>query len=160
MDAVSALELLTLAAALSTGVVAGVFFAFSTFVMPALARLAASHGVAAMQAINAAALDRWFLGALFGAAALCLALALVGWGEPGARLRLAGAALYLVGAIGVTIACNVPRNQALQPLAPGGPAALALWGPYLREWTAWNHVRTLASIAASAAFTLALLLRR
>jgi uncharacterized membrane protein len=42
----------TLVAALSTGLMAGVFFAFSTFVMKALARLLASAGYAF-------ALSRW-----------------------------------------------------------------------------------------------------
>jgi uncharacterized membrane protein len=49
------LFVLTLFAALGCGLVAGVFFAFSTFVMKALARLPAEQGIAAMQAINAAA---------------------------------------------------------------------------------------------------------
>src|SRR5215204_4121571 len=40
---------LTVAAALGCGVVAGVFFAFSSFVMAAFARLPAGQGIAAMQ---------------------------------------------------------------------------------------------------------------
>ena len=157
------LDIVTLSAALGAGLVAGVFFAFSSFVMPALARLAPALGVAAMQAINVAAIGRWLLGALFGVAAACLVLAasaLLAWSEPGARVRLAGAALYLIGAIGVTIACNVPRNHALARLAPHGADALALWPVYVREWTAWNHVRTLAALAAAALLTVDLLVRR
>jgi len=70
----SALAFLTLGAALGSGLIAGVFFAFSTFVMPALARLAPAQGVAAMQAINVAVLNRWFLGVFVGTAAACLLL--------------------------------------------------------------------------------------
>ena len=42
----------TLATTLGCGLNAGVFFAFSTFVMPALKRLPAAQGIAAMQSIN------------------------------------------------------------------------------------------------------------
>lgn len=64
-----AISLVTLFAAIGSGVVAGIFFAFSTFVMPALARLPAEQGIAAMQAINVAAPNRWFMGMMFGTAA-------------------------------------------------------------------------------------------
>jgi len=43
---------LTLLSALGSGLIAGAFFAFSTFVMGALGRLPAAHGIAAMQSIN------------------------------------------------------------------------------------------------------------
>jgi len=46
------LTVLPLLAALGSGVVAGVFFAFSSFVIPALARLPPAQGVLAMQSIN------------------------------------------------------------------------------------------------------------
>ncbi len=157
------LDALTLTGALGAGLVGGVFYAFSSFVMPALGRLAPGLGVEAMQAINVAAIDRWLLGALLGTAVVCVALAisaLLAWHEPGARLRLVGALLYIVGALGVTIACNVPRNEALATLAPHGLEAPALWGAYLREWTAWNHVRTICALAAAAVLVLEPLARR
>jgi len=56
-----ALSLVTLVAALGAGLNGGVFFAFSTFVMPALSRLPASQGIAAMQSINVAAINRRYL---------------------------------------------------------------------------------------------------
>lgn len=45
----------TLAAAVGSGLMAGVFAAFSTAVMPALRRLPAAEGMSAMQAVNVAA---------------------------------------------------------------------------------------------------------
>lgn len=65
---------LTLLAALGCATMAGVFFAFSAFVMKALARLPAAQGVAAMQAINLAAVTPTFMMALFGTAVACGAL--------------------------------------------------------------------------------------
>jgi uncharacterized membrane protein len=69
---------------------------------------------------------------------------------------IAGCALYLVGTIGVTIACNVPLNDELAKLHPQSANAAGYWDEYLTRWTAWNHVRTLASLAAAAVLTTAL----
>ena len=65
---------LTFLAVLGCAMMAGVFFAFSAFVMKALARLPAEQGVAAMQAINVAAVSFAFMAALFGTAVACGAL--------------------------------------------------------------------------------------
>jgi uncharacterized membrane protein len=148
-----------LVAALGCGLMAGVFFAFSAFVMTALARLPPAQGIAAMQAINVAAITPAFMGALFGTAALCAALvvaALPRWGEPGAVWLLVGGLLYLVGAIVVTMAFNVPRNNALATLAADSTNDVSFWARYVAGWTAWNHVRAAACLAAAASLTLAL----
>ena len=153
-----ALDLVTLGAAVGGGLNAGVFFAFSTFVMPALSRLPPAQGIAAMQEINVAAINRWFMGALFGTAAACLLLAvasLIAWSEPGARLRLGGCLLYLAGAILVTIAFNVPRNDALASVSPASAEATEVWLRYVPEWTRWNHVRAAASLSAAVMLTIA-----
>lgn len=150
---------LTLCAALGCGLMAGVFFAFSAFVMPALARLPPAQGIAAMQSINVAAITPVFMVTLFGTAAACVPLAaysLTRWQEPGAVYLLAGSLLYLVGTILVTVVFNVPRNNALAavPLATGEGGRL--WAAYLTGWTTWNHVRTVAALAAAALITVAL----
>jgi uncharacterized membrane protein len=148
----------TLATALGCGLVAGVFFAFSTFVMSALKRLPPAHGIAAMQSINELAVTPAFMAALFGTAVACLGLvvrAAISWGELPAALVLVGGTLYIVGTIGVTIACNVPLNDGLATLHPGGPGAASRWAEYVTKWTAWNHVRTVAALAAAAMLTVA-----
>lgn len=150
-------DLLTLAAALGCGTVGGVFFAFSTFVMQGLARLRAPQGVAAMQSINVTAVRPAFMTAVFGTAALCAVLAVRGagmWGEGGSPLLVAGAALYLLGTVGVTVVGNVPLNNALAAAEPDSAAAAALWLRYLRRWTLWNHVRTVSALAAAVVFVL------
>lgn len=150
---------LTLLAALGSGLIAGVFFAFSTFVMSALARLPAPQGIAAMQSINVVVLNPWFLGLFFGTAAACIVLVILSfldWSEPGAIYALAGSLLYLAGSILVTMRANVPLNQALAAAKPEGAEGAALWTRYVSRWTAWNHVRTAGSLAAAAAFILAL----
>lgn len=61
-----------ISAAAGCGIVGGVFFAFSTFVMQALAALPSASGIAAMQSINLVVLNRRFLGVFFGTGALAL----------------------------------------------------------------------------------------
>lgn len=153
---ISALALL---ACIGAGTIGGVFFAFSTFVMQALAQLPASQGIAAMQRINVVVLNPLFLGVFMGTALLCVACvvaSLVPWSAPRSALLLAGGLLYLVGSFYVTRAFNVPRNQRLARLDAGSAEAVAYWPVYVREWTYWNHVRTAASLASAACTAAAL----
>jgi uncharacterized membrane protein len=152
-------DAVTLAAALGCGLSGGALFAFSAFVMAGLARLPSAQGAAAMQSINVTAVTPAFMTAVFGTAAVCLGLgvwALASWDDDRAPWVLAGGLLYLIGVIGVTMAANVPRNNRLAALAPDSEAAAGVWTDYLRTWTAWNHVRSLAGIAAAALLIVAL----
>lgn len=149
----------TLLSALGCGVIGGVFFAFSTFVMKALNALPPPQGIAAMKSINVVVLNPLFLSVFLGTAVGCVALvisSMLSWEKPGAALVLAGGVLYLVGTLLVTIACNVPRNDALAALDPVGAESAQFWTNYIRVWTAWNHVRTIAAIAASGLMMIAL----
>lgn len=150
---------LKLFAALGCGLIAGVFFAFSTFVMSALARLQSAQGIAAFQSINITVYNPWFMGAFLGTAATCIFLAvssLLKWQQPSAAYLLVGCLLYLVGTVGVTIVFNVPLNDALAVVDPDSADGASLWSSFLTNWTNWNHVRTAAALAAAALFTLAL----
>ena len=145
-------QYLTVATALGCGLSAGVFFAFSSFVMPALDRLAPAQSIRAMNSINKLAVTPVFMTALFGTALACAVLgvwAVTSWGERPAAFALAGCALFLVGAIVVTIAANVPLNDALMKVDPEATDAATRWSTYLSDWTPWNHVRTVTAIAAS-----------
>ncbi|MEU3944869.1 anthrone oxygenase family protein [Streptomyces sp. NPDC029526] len=150
---------LTVLGALGTALVAGVFFAFSAFVMKGLTALPVAQGVAAMRAVNVAAVTKAFMLLFLGSALLCAVIAVVTvmvWPPDGATELLVGSVLHLGGSFGVTVAANVPRNEALARLAPGTPEAAAYWPGYVREWTRWNHVRTAASTGAALAYVLAL----
>lgn len=150
---------LTLLAALGCGVVAGIFFIFSNCVMSALARLQPPQGIAAMQAINSTILNPLFFVVFLGTAVTSILLTislLWRWQQPGAVTLLAGSLLYLVGAILVTIVFNVPMNESLDTVKPKSVEAANLWAKYLTNWTAWNHVRTVAALLAATSFILAL----
>jgi uncharacterized membrane protein len=146
---------LKLFSALGCGLMAGVFFAFSTFVMNALARIQPAQGIAAMQSINVAVINPLFMLVFLGTALTCLVLAasaVLRWSQPGAGLLLAGALLYLLGTFLVTVAFNVPLNDALAKIDPAAPESARVWSDYVSRWTVWNHVRTAAALAAMAAF--------
>jgi uncharacterized membrane protein len=150
---------LTLLSALGSGLIAGAFFAFSTFVMKALARLQPPQGIAAMQSINIVVINPWFLAVFVGTAVACLVLAISSlflWHQPGAGYLLAGSLLYVLGTFVVTMVFNVPRNDALAAVDPVSAEGARLWTTYLSSWTAWNHVRTAAALAAAALLTLGL----
>ena len=147
---VTALALLLITGA---GAIGGAFFAFSSFVMKALAGLPPAQGVLAMQRINVVVLNPIFLGAFVGTAFVGLgvaALSLIRWRDPGSGWLLTAAALHVIGCFGVTMRCNVPRNNRLASLESGSPDAVVYWPQYVREWMRWNHVRTCASLAAAA----------
>ncbi len=150
----------TLLTALGCGLVAGVFFAFSTFVMQGLARTSAPHGIAAMQSINIYAVTPAFMTLLFGTGAAVAALAVVAltssFSSPRSAYIAVAALLYIVGVIGVTGASNVPRNNRLARVDPESVEGARVWAEYIATWTAWNHVRTVTSLAAAAALSLAL----
>jgi uncharacterized membrane protein len=156
------LEVLTFAAAVGCGLVAGVFFAFSSFVMPALGRIPARSGMGAMQSINVTVINPGFMLAFMGTGVLCLVLfaaAWLWWSDLSGKLVLAGSLVYLVACIGVTMGLNVPLNDALAAAQLDTPEAASLWSRYLVEWTTWNHVRTVASAFAMMIFMLAMIWR-
>jgi uncharacterized membrane protein len=154
-----ALVVLTFVTALGCGLSAGALFAFSSFVMKALARLQPARGIAAMQSINVQAVTPAFMTALFGTAVACVAVAvwaLADWHDSYGPYMLAGSGLYLAGTIGLTMGYHVPRNNALAGIEPTNPDAEAHWRRYVADWTRWNHVRVAAALAAAAALTEAL----
>jgi uncharacterized membrane protein len=153
------LTALALLACIGAGTVGGVFFAFSTFVMKALAQLPASQGVAAMQRINVVVLNRLFLGVFMGTAVLaagCVVASVIPWSAPRSPLLLAAGLLYVVGTFFVTVAFNVPRNERLARLNAESSEAAVYWPVYVREWSMWNHLRTAASVASAACSAAAL----
>jgi uncharacterized membrane protein len=150
---------LTLAAAVASGLVGGVFFAFSNFVMKALGRLRPSEGAAAMQSINITVINPLFMTALFGTG--LVSLVLIGWGfadldEPYAGWLIAAGVIYVIGEVALTMGYHVPRNNALARVDPQSEEGARVWRTYLVEWTRGNHVRTVAALTACGLLAVAL----
>jgi uncharacterized membrane protein len=154
--------ILTTLTALGCGLMGGLFFSFSALVMPSLARLPQVGGMAAMQTINDVVFNPWFGVAFVGTPAACVLVmiySLLRRRDAGAIYIIIGGALYLVGALLVTVFFNVPRNEALVAVATTDPGAAGLWASYLTSWTAWNHVRAAAALAGAASLIVGLIYR-
>lgn len=150
----------TATAAAATG---GIFYAFSTFVMRGLDRTGADQAITAMRGLNAEAqANAPFLALFVGSAALALGVGIAAatrLHSPGAGYILAGAALTVVAFI-VTVAFNIPLNNALDALDPAALSAADAareWHAYLVPWTNWNHVRTVAPLLGSVLIVVGLL---
>lgn len=153
-----AFPIIVFAAAGCCWLVAGVFFAFSDFIMRSLDRLPTAEAVAAMRCVNVVVYRSAFMVGLFamaGASALFLGLGAFGVGA--SPLLTAAGAFYLVAVMGVTAFANVPMNKRLADLDldPASPEAAQVWRRYLERWTEWNHLRTLGATAAAALTTMA-----
>jgi uncharacterized membrane protein len=150
----SGLRAVTLiAATMTTGLMAGVFGLYSHTIMRGLGRTDDRTFVGSFQALDRAIINPWFMTAFLGALLLTIASALLHL-RPGARGALPwivlALALYLV-AFGVTIAVNVPLNDALKAAGnPDGIANLAEVRSQFDEarWNAWNLVRTITTTVA------------
>ena len=147
-------------ALLGSALIAGVFFAFSSFIMRALAERPAPEAIAAMQSINAVVINRSFLGTFVGTAMISLVIALIAvveWQAATSPWLVNGALLYVGGTFLVTIRGNVPLNNRLASLAAEEPEASSVWTDYLNRWTRLNTIRAVAATAAMLAYLAGLL---
>ena len=150
MDGLRALTLI--AATMSMGLVAGVFGLYGHTIMPGLKKTDDRTFIAAFQSIDRAILNPWFLGGGFLGALVFTAVAgIVNIGEDALGWVAAAFILYLCAVV-ITIAVNVPLNDAIK--AAGDPNQIDLAAVRERfgeaRWAAWNLVRTALSVAAFA----------
>jgi uncharacterized membrane protein len=161
----SAVRVLTLAlATLTTGLIAGVFYAYSVSVNLGLAAQPDAAYVAAMQAINEKIQNPLFFLSFFGAVLFLLAALAVHLPRPrSGRFWLIALAsvLFVGGGFLLTVVVNVPMNEELARVvtdASAGELARAR-AAYEGPWNFWNGVRTVFSILAFLALVGACLLR-
>lgn len=139
-------------ATVGTGLMAGIFLAFSTSVLSGLRGRPAAEAVAAMQAMNQAILNPLFLLVFLGTPVTLVVVAVAGVvsdDRPG--LRVAAAVVYVVGSFLVTVVVNVPLNSRLDRCKPASLPADELavtWSTFVQRWNAWNYLRCAASLTA------------
>jgi uncharacterized membrane protein len=140
MTPVETVRELSLAATLvTTGLMAGIYLAFSTSVLPGLGRTDDTTFVAAMRGMNAAILNPLFFVVFLGPLPLGI-VALVS--RLPDRDGVGGVALALglyVGTLVITGAVNVPLNNRLDETGHDSTAREL----FERRWRSWNVVRTL-----------------
>lgn len=138
--------------AVASAALGGVFFAFSSFIMPALDRIAPAEAMRAMQRINVDVLCRSFFALFFGVPILSLGLTVhagLAWSEPGSALLLTAGLLNILGSFVVTVVGNVPLNERLAKQSADSTSASTLWSTYSKPWVRWNSLRASANLAAA-----------
>ena len=131
------------------GLVTGLLFAFSNFVMRALADLPSDKGMFAMQRINETIINPIFLMLFLGTPILCSVIAAnsgLNTNDPGALFLLVGAFAYLIGPFGITVLFNVPLNNLLARADVSD--ADEIWPMYQKRWQWWTHIRTYIGVAS------------
>ena len=131
------------------GLFTGLLFAFSNFVMKALADLPSDKGMFAMQRINEKIINPIFLVIFLGTPILCSVTAVnagMRINDPGSLPLFVGALAYLIGPFGVTMLFNVPLNNLLARATKSD--SRAIWPMYQKKWQRWNHVRTYIGVAS------------
>ena len=139
-------------ASLGAGLMAGVYFAFSTFIMRSLNQLGAVQAANAMNAINEVILRSWFMTLFFGTTLLYAVLA--GFAVFNADLAgrwwiFAAGLIYVVGMFMCTALFNVPLNNRLAA-ASDDSVKTETWKHYFIYWTRWNHMRAVCSLVSAA----------
>jgi uncharacterized membrane protein len=149
------LILVCMALGLSSALVAGVFLAFSDFVMRGLIAAEAGGGIDSMQQLNRTVMRSVFLTTFLALVPATIGMAGYAWlklSGPGQALLIAAAVIYVVTVFLVTVAGNVPMNERLDTFAHASADAQTYWLTYGRVWTWWNHVRTGGSILTAVCF--------
>jgi len=132
---------------LGSGMMAGLFISFSTFMMKAFDSLGRAEGMRAMQAVNRFIVRPSFLLVFLGTAVLVLAAGLIAYISGGPwKILVCAAAIYVVACILSTITFNIPLNNRLEIMDPSTTEGQNFWAQYVDEWTRWNHVRALACV--------------
>ena len=143
------------AAAVTTGLNAGVYFGWATGVMPGLAHTSDRTFVGTMNEINDVIVNPAFMSVLLGAPVLSGIAAST---EKGAMRPWLLAALGAnVATFLVTMAANVPLNDTLAAVDVATDDLQRARKDFETPWVVWNIVRTVTSTAATALLVRALL---
>ncbi|WP_428649680.1 DUF1772 domain-containing protein [Roseibium sp.] len=150
------MSLLTWLMILASGLMAGLYFAFSSFIMRALVSVDAGGGARAMIAINQVILKSPFLPVFFASTLLAAGLTVYAFTrlpDTASMTLIAAGVVYLAGMFAVTGLFNVPLNDLLDK---AGPADEVVWSTYAARWTMWNHLRAAASFVSLVLYVSAL----
>ncbi|HEY1177875.1 MAG TPA: anthrone oxygenase family protein [Phytomonospora sp.] len=144
-----------IAAGVTSTLITGLFFGFSTAVNGALNKLTDREYLRAMQSINRVILNPVFMLCFVGSPVLLILSVILHFDDTDSArfwFLAAAAAVYTVGLFFVTIGANVPLNNRLEALDvealdDAGLAEARGW--FEKPWNARHAVRTVAGVIAS-----------
>jgi uncharacterized membrane protein len=150
-----------LGATITMGLITGAFALYAHTVMPGLRNTDDHTFVAAFQSMDRAIINPWFMATAFVGALLFTAAAVItSLGRTALPWVAVALGLYLIAVV-ITVAVNVPLNDALK--AAGNPDHIRdLAGVRQRfhetRWATWNLVRVVTSVGAFGCLAWALVL--
>lgn len=143
-------NLVLIFAAVTTALMAGLFYAWSISVVPGIIRLPDREYLAAMQAMNDAIENPIFFAAFFGAMFLLPISTYMHYTQPMSMrfwFLLAASVLYIVGVMGLTMIGNVPLNIALRNFEIPGASAQEILSFRTRFEGPWNNLNVIRTVA-------------
>lgn len=146
-----------------TSLLAGVFYTFNIAVVPALRTVKGTQHIAVMQAINEKIKNPVFFLTFFGPTILLPMTAYLHRSEGNFAFILVAALLHILGANGITVACNLPLNEQFAKIdfnslsAPEADQIRQNFQGRTSLWTRYHNMRTVASIGATILIFLACL---
>jgi uncharacterized membrane protein len=144
------------AATITMGLAAGAFVLYAHTVMPALRELDDQAFVRSFRALDVAIINPWFMGGGFLGAPVLTAVAAAAWWDEDPFWWIVGAlAAYAVTFV-VTMAVNVPRNDALKAAGDTADPAAVRSAFDEHRWALWNLLRVLTCLVALALLCVAL----
>lgn len=150
-------NLLLIFTTMSVGLMAGLFFSFTSAVMPGLSQLGDADFIMAMKAINRSIQNPVFFIVFFGALISLPVSTFLKYSAPPTVvfwMLLAATIIYLAGVFGVTAAGNIPLNNALDKFNVVEATKEALQLQRTTFETRWNQLNTIRTICSIASFIL------
>jgi len=134
------------------GAIFGFFYAWVCSTMWGLDAADPRVAIQTMQAMNASVRNIVFAPAFFGATIVLIATAALAFrsGQRRAAMAFAAAAvIYFSGGLMLTMAVNVPMNEALEEITvpENTERAKEIWSTYSSKRQVFNQIRTVASMA-------------
>lgn len=146
-----------------TGIMAGLFFAWTISVMNGLAKLPDKEFILSMQSMNREIQNPIFFIFFFGTAILlptCAFVSYRGYLNSSFWLILIPLLLYLIGVMMVTIFRNIPLNNMLDSFVPDSSTVAEIdlvRRKFETPWNRWNLVRTFSSMLSFVLLLLAMI---
>lgn len=135
-----------------SGLIAGLLFSYSCSVNPGLKSLGDNEYIKAMQSINLAIKNPYFLISFMG---LLLVFPVSTYlmyrqqTDTSFYLMLAAMIIYFIGVFGITMFCNVPLNEQLAKFLISSALAndiSTMRQTFEKPWNSYHTIRTIASI--------------
>lgn len=146
-----------------TGLLAGLFYGYQCSVINGLGRLGNREYLLAFQHVNSAILNPVFFLSFIGSLIVMIVTTMVMYRSGNTALfpyLLAATAIYAIGVFGITIACNVPLNNAVAALNIQAATSEEIGRMRLgfeAKWNKWHLIRTVASTISFAILVLPLI---